>query len=495
MGHWMPATMLDLLKEPAILAVLAAGLVVGAVLVARQLSRRLARDPAGPIALIAAAPLLPHVGVIASVSFDDLLPLVGLGMLAWSLPVPRLSRDPLVRGLLAAVLVALAARVASAVANGGGLEGTVLMLGQAIARPVVLLGMVAYVAAAEPTERRQRFAMVAIASIGTFEAVFGLIAFVLPLPGGIGLQAAREMTSVYGACRGLINGTLGLSSNHLGAVFVLSLPLTVALAVRRPGLARWGWLLAASAQAAALVLTFTRSSIYIAGVLTVMLLIFQRRGVLMAAAMGVTTAILLAVAFSVGCAGATSPGGGGVGSLVGGRISDGNDRLALWYAAAHIMVDHPLFGVGLDRMPVVLDEDPVRYTRTPFGTASNSAHNTILLAGAETGIVGALAILAINVGLALLALRCVWRGWRRRDVLSAAAGLVIGGYLVQGMFNNLFSIPGTSSILALLVGAFVVVRSVSGEAGDGPPPPTGREQPSPYTRPAVDTNEPAGAEH
>ena len=135
MGHWMLATMLDLLKQPAILAALAAALVVGAVLVARQVSRRLAWDAAGPIALIAAAPLLPHVTVLASLSFDDLLPLVGLGMLVWRLPVPRLSRDPLVRGLVVAVVVAIGARVASAIANGGGLEGTILMLGQAVARP------------------------------------------------------------------------------------------------------------------------------------------------------------------------------------------------------------------------------------------------------------------------------------------------------------------------------------------------------------------------
>jgi O-antigen ligase len=482
--------------DVGMLAVLAAALVVGAILVARQISRRLAWDPAGPIALIAAAPLLPHVTVIASASFDDLLPLVGLGMLVWRLPVPRLSRDPLVRGLLVAVVVALAARVASALANGGGLEGTILMLGQAIARPVVLLGMVAYVAATQPTERRQRLTMIAIASIGTFEAVFGLIAFVVPLPGDLGLQATRPMTSAYGVCRGLMNGTLGLSANHLGAVFVLALPLTVALAVRGPGWARWGWLLAASAQAAALALTFTRSSIFIAGVLAVTLLIFQRRVVLMAAAMAVATAILLVVSLSAGCAVSSSSGGpvGGIVGLASGRITDGNDRLALWYAAAHIMVDHPLFGVGLDQMPAVLKEDPTRYRPTPFGPAGNSAHNTILLAGAETGIVGALAILAINVGLALLALRCVWRGWRRRDVLPAAAGLVIGGYLVQGMFNNLFSIPGTSSILALLVGAFAVSQVVSGEAKGESSPPTGREQPSPYTRPAVDTNEPAGAE-
>jgi O-antigen ligase len=493
MRRWVVATMLNTVTQPAILAVLAAALVVGAILVARQISRRLAWDPAGPIALIAAAPLLPHLAIIASVSFDDLLPLVGLGMLVWRLPVPRLSRDPLVRGLLVAVVVALAARVASAVANGGGLEGTVLMLGQAIARPVVLLGMAAYVAATEPTERRQRFAMVAIASIGTFEAVFGLIAFVVPLPGGIGVQAAREMTSVYGVCRGLVDGTLGLSSNFLGALFVLTLPLTVALAIRGPGWARWGWLLSASAQAAALALTFTRSSIFIAGVLAVTLLIFQRRFLPMAAAMAVTTVILLAFSFSVGCPGSTGPSRG-LGGVAIGRISDGNDRLALWYAAGHIMVDHPLFGVGLDRMPVVMNEDPVRYKRTPFGTASNSAHNTILLAGAETGLIGALAILAINVGLALLALRCVWRGWRRRDVLPAAAGLVIGGYLVQGMFNNLFSIPGTSSILALLVGAFAVSQVVSGEAEGGGSPGTGRDQASPYTRPAMDTNQPAGAE-
>jgi O-antigen ligase len=482
----------DVATQPAMLVVLAAALVVAAILVARQLSQRLAWDPAGPIALIAAAPLMPHVQVIASVSFDDLLPLVGLGMLAWRLHVPRLSRDPLVRGLLVAVLVALAARVGSAVANGGGLEGTVLMLGQAIARPVVLLGMAAYVAAAEPTERRQRVAMIAIASVGTFEAVFGLIAFVVPLPGDVGLQAARELTSVYGVCRGLINGTLGLSANHLGAVFVLSLPLTVALAIRGPGLARWGWLLAASAQSAALVLTSTRSSIFIAGVVAVVLLIYQRRFVLMAAAMVVTTSVLLAFSIAVGCA--ASGSSSGVGGIVGGRISDGNDRLALWYAAGHIMADHPLYGVGLGRMQEVMDEDPVRYKRTPFGAATSSAHNTILLAGAETGFVGALAVAAINVGLAGIALRCLWRGWRRRDVLTAAAGLVIGGYLVQGMVNNLFSIPATSSILALLVGAFAISRDASDQADGGSSSATSPDQPSSYTRPAMETNDVADAE-
>jgi O-antigen ligase len=370
--------------------------------------------------------------------------------------------------------VTVLARVISALVNGGDAGGTFSMLAKAVARPVLLVGIAAYVAFALPEDLRRRFVALAIAAVGTFEAAFGLVAFAIPLPGGVGIEAARRLTSLYGVCPGRIAGTLGLSPNHLGAVFVVTLPVTIGQALKRTGWQQWAWTGAAVLQVAALVLTFTRSSILLGLAVTVIFLLVYRQVLLLAAITAASGVVLFAM-LSVGCQ--TSPGQNGLPGdplgVVGGRFSDGNDRLALWYAAAHITLDNPLAGVGLGGMADTLKSDP-KYSRTPYGTATSSAHNTILLAGAETGVAGALAAAAINIGLALVALGCAWRGRKRHDPLLAAAALAILAFLAQGMFNNLFEVGATGVLLALLVGAFA-----SGDAAE----PGGR---NPYTSPAAD---------
>lgn len=430
-------------------------LLVAAGLLARWISRRAGWEPAGPIALIAAVPFVPYVPLISGLSLDDLLPIVGLAMLAWRSPVPRTTTDTLLRVVLLAVAVTILARALSALVNGGEVAGTLSMLAKAVARPVLLVGIAGYTAMAMPEGMRRRFVALAIASVGTFEAAFGLIAFAVPLPGGVGIEAARRLTSLYGVCPGRIAGTMGLSPNHLGAVFVVTLPMTIGQAMSRAGWQRWAWTVAAVLQVAALVLTFTRSSILLGLVVPLVFLLVYRR-VVMLVFMAAASIAVLFVMLSLGC----TVGSGGHGlpgdplDVVGGRFSDGNDRLALWYAAAHITLDYPIVGIGLGKMDSVLKADPERYSQTPYGTATSSAHNTILLAGAETGVAGALAAAAINIGLALVALRYAWRGWKRRDPLLVAAALAIGGFLAQGMFNNLFEVGATGVLLALVVGAF-----------------------------------------
>lgn len=436
----MPLESVPLIGRAAIAGVvLLAGL-----LFAQWLSRSASWAPAGPISLIAAGPLLPHVPLISSVSADDLLPLVGVAMLVWRQPVPTLSRSRLVRWTLAAVAVATLARVATALVNGGGLDGTLTMLAQAIGRPLVLVAIATYVAVAAPEGHRLRWIALSVGVIGTFEAAFGMLGFAVGLPGGAGIEAARPFSSLYGVCPGRITGTLGLSANHIGAVFVLSLPMTLALAVSSARWRRWGWVAAAAIQGAALVLTFTRSSILIGIIISVGFLLLQRRVLMLAVVTAVATAIL-ASAFTLSCAGAP----------LGERIAERSDRLALWYAAGLMMLDHPLVGVGLDRMFDEVRANPERYRETPFGRATNTAHNTILLAAAETGVFGGLGVLGINLGLGLIALRRAWRALLRQHALALAAALTLVGYLGQGMVNNLFSVPATSVVFALVVGAVV----------------------------------------
>ena len=473
--------------EAAVSIALALTVVASAAFAARTLSRWAAWDPAGPIALIAGAPVLPHVSLFFSLSLDDLLPLVGLLMLVWRRPVPRLTSDRLLRWLLLAVAVVTIARIATAVVNGGGPDGTLKMLAQAIARPMVLVGIVGYVAFAAPESLRHRWVAVSVAAVGTFEAMFGLLAFLVRLPGGSGIEAARQLTSLYGVCPGRITGSLGLSANHLGAVFVLSVPITLGLAISDSSWRRWAWMVAAAAQSAALILTFTRSSIVIAVILSVAFLVYQRRFVVLAAIATLTVATLFA-AFSASCH--TTPGGS-----LGGRLSDGNDRMALWYAAGRVALDHPVVGVGLDRMNEVVRANPARYRDTPFGPATSSAHNVILLAAAETGIAGGLGTLGINVGLGVLVLRCAWRARRRERAVVFAMALALAGFLVQGMVNNLFSVPATSMVFALVIGALAGSRppgsrDPAGDVSPGATPPTG-----PYTSPSLDPLPSPDGEH
>ena len=105
-------------------------------------------------------------------------------------------------------------------------------------------------------------------------------------------------------------------------------------------------------------------------------------------------------------------------------LSDSNDRLALWAASFGMMLKHPIAGVGAGRTKRMFELYP-DYAHTPFGDATDNARNTILLAGAEMGILAGIGSLLINIGLAGLAvllIRDALRGDRRSTVLLAGCG-------------------------------------------------------------------------
>ena len=338
--------------------------VVAAFLVARGVGWR----AAAPLVPIAATPLVPSLPIGLGISTDDVLPatgiVLGLLLLDWRAALradwPRLL-------VLGAALMAAAGLVAS-IANATSAP-TFATMALKSAGHVVFLALVAVVVvAATPPERRRPFVARAVALVATFEAVFGLLAWLLPLPGSAGLEATRQLTSLLGRVPGRVAGTTGLSPNFLGALFVISIPMTAALALSSgSSRARVAWWSATAAQVLALTLTFTRTSLIIAvGALVVLLLL---RG---------DVRVLLGILVIVGAVMLVTPLGARM-------IGDANDRAALWTAAARMMVDEPLTGVGPGRTLVVAEADPERYRVTEFGVATNNAHNTILLSGAETG--------------------------------------------------------------------------------------------------------------
>ena len=451
-------------------AIVALALVIVGAIAVRVISILSGWAPAGPIALLAGAPLVPTVQIVAHLSTDDLLPLLGLAMLLWRSGWSPPRGGVLARVALVAVVAATSARVVASAVNGSDAWGVTTMLIEAVARPAVLTATAILVATTLPREIRQRVAAVSLACVGTFEGAFGVVAFTVSLPGRIGIQPERLLETL-GGCTGRVTGTLGLSPNHIGAVFVVTIPMTLAVAIDERGWRRWAWVAASGLQAAALMLTFTRSSIVLAALAAFAFLVYRRQLVVLAAGL-VLTAVFTMVVTGAACptaiqppqpstsggpSAAVQPSSEPLGPAILDRFGDQNDRLALWYSAARIMFDHPLAGVGLGQMPATIAANPAAYRATPFGPATSSAHNTILLAGAETGILGALAMLVVNSALVLIAL-----GWVVREgnsALQTAAAVAVIAFLAQGMVNNLLTVPATATLLSLLVGAFVGERA------------------------------------
>ena len=427
--------------------ILALAVIVASVIVAQRISRVVDWQPAGPIVMIALAPLLPRVNVVLGIGLDDLLPLVGLAMLLpvfsralYFAPRPGPVRFVLVGAAVGMSILVIMGAVSSA-ANGNGLLDAAILLTRSSGRFLFLTLIVCGLALAV-RERPDGSVLAgrALAIMGTAEAVFGLVAFLVPLPDRIGLAGTRPWSVLWGEIPGRVSGTLGLSPNFTGAVLMVSLLVTVGLAARPVrGRERAAWLLGALLQFTVLVLTFSRAPLGAAVIGLVALLLIVSRPVLLAP-----------LAALLGLLSLVTP-------LAGRFLSDVTDRLALWYSATLVMLDHPLFGVGPGRMNETMRTNPDRYMNTPFGHAVNNAHNTILLSGAEMGVVAAIGSAVLNASLAVLAVFAILRNRGRRadaHVVAGAIGLL--AFLVQGMVNNLMTVGVTSVMGAFVTGAFVL---------------------------------------
>jgi hypothetical protein len=446
------------LTVPQLLGLAAAILAVGFV-AGLWVQRLTGWGPAGGLALLVATPLIPHVPVVGGLSLDDLLPLLGIGFLAATVELRRIVTVRVPWLLVIGLALAIAAGIVSSIVNAASVSDAIVMLLRSPGRYAYLAVIVALVALAQPADRRRQLVARGMALLGTTEAIVGLAGFFLPL-GGLALEPTRKFSVLYFEVPGRIAGTLGISPNFLGAIFILTIIVTAGLAIeateRRERILWWAAVLV---QSFALTLTFTRASLGLTLVGLFVLLLLRGRlrylvPVLLVVALGFLTTPVR-----------TDDSGDDSGSPLSGapvavqRLTDDvPDRLALWYSATEMMLDHPLTGVGAGRMIEVAQSDPDRYIRTPLGNAQNNAHNTVLLAGAELGVAGAIGALLVNLALALAAFGVVIRGWRKGigSVVETAGAIAVLGYLTQGMVNNLFNVAAAGVVFAVVAGAYVI---------------------------------------
>ena len=423
---------------PAVVAIvtLIGGLAVAAaVLLVRAAGWR----PIAGVALLAATPLIPNVPVAMGFSFDDILPILGLVALATSGSFRNMRRLRVQALLVAGLVLMVAAALLSSLVNATDAASFVTMAARSAGRDIFISAIAVVAAIAVPAARRRRATAEAVAIVGVLEALFGLFAFAVPAI-GIGLEPTKSYSVLYHEVPGRIAGTLGISPNFLGAIFILTILLSAGIALdartRRTQLLWWGLV---GVQMLALVLTFTRASLVITIVGLLVLLLSRARARYL---------LMVGLALLVGFAATPALD----------RLSaDMPDRLALWASSTTMLIDHPLTGVGPGQSVAVAGANPDRYMHTMFGSATNNAHNTILIAGAETGIIGALGSLIVNVVLAFGALAALRRAnARRRPAIESAAAVAVLGYLAQGMVNNLFNVAAAGTVFVLVLGAFVL---------------------------------------
>jgi O-antigen ligase len=445
--------------QPIAVLGLVGAAIAGVGIVGGWLVSRLTRwRPAGGLFLLAVTPFAPHVDIGYGLSLDDFLPLSGLAFLLVTVRLSDLRRirPPLIATIGLALLVFAAAL--SSIVNGVGPSSALTMILRSAGRDLLLAAIVVLVAATGPADRRRSIVATSMAGMGTAEAILGLAGFLLPL-GGIFLEPVRKYSVLYLEVPGRLAGTLGISPNFLGAIFILTILLAAGLALEADDRRRrFIWWSSVVVQFLALTLTFTRASLALAIVAVAALLLVGRRPRVF-----VPIAIVIAV---------TSVATPALARLTG----DVPDRLALWTSSARMMVDHPIAGVGPGQTVNVAQSDPSRYVQTEFGPATNSAHNTILYAGAETGVLGAIGSALVNLGLALAAIKVLISARRRGAWLPASAAIAIFGYLAQGMVNNLFSVAVAGEVFALVVGAFLIEQRLDGWSRSAAAP-TGREAP------------------
>ncbi len=447
--------MIDSATLPIWLTALAAVLLGAAGLwLARVVSAKAEWPPAGGLLLLAVAAVVPNVPVTFGLSLDDILPLVGVALLAlgvlrdraavreaWRSIESRTVRGLVVLAAEAIVFIVVAAAVSSVVNASGPVDAARLFARSGV-RFLLIAAIVVLAVLANPPRRRAALLTHAIALVGTAEAAFGVVAYLLPLPGHMGLELARENSVLYENVPGRVAGTIGLSPDFLGALFLFTMPLSVALALESESRDhRLFWWAAAAVQALALGLSFTRVSLALAAVEVVVLILWRGR---MRYIIPLGASLLPVAIFTPAIR----------------RVTDDvPDRLALWTSGFRMMIDHPFFGVGSGNMVAVQLAQPLRYGYTTFGAADVNAHNTLLLAGAELGTLGFVAAVLLNVALAVLAARMLWLCFRdrRRQLAPAAASLAVLAFLVQGMVNDLFTVPVVSTMAALVIGGFLVV--------------------------------------
>ena len=127
-------------------------------------------------------------------------------------------------------------------------------------------------------------------------------------------------------------------------------------------------------------------------------------------------------------------------------------RIATWHQAIAIFKHWPVFGAGIDQF--IAAQGLVPPVSVSGVEAVTSPHNTFLSVLAETGVVGALAILVLVYAIVALVRTCRRLARTDEDVIFGASvlGGLLGWFVLSQTFTEVYDPPSTI-FLALILGA------------------------------------------
>jgi O-antigen ligase len=144
-------------------------------------------------------------------------------------------------------------------------------------------------------------------------------------------------------------------------------------------------------------------------------------------------------------------------------------RIVLWGAAQRMIEQNPWRGVGLERFAYEVDA----YVDHPLDERHpRDAHNAYLLAGAEMGIPGLVAMVLVILAFGL---RAFWLYFTRRNSLDRALALglcgTIAGIIASCMFGSRFQDDGVIGFFWMLAAGMVIMGKLPEKAVKRTPAP------------------------
>ena len=296
--------------------------------------------------------------------------------------------------------------------------------------------LVIVVAAATRVWWSRRIAMWSLTLAGTVTCVMGLMQYLNPdSKQAIGLQGldAGVATRVFATFD---------NPNFFAEFLLLLFVVTLALALSERGALRWLALILCGGQAVILVLTYTRGSwLALAVGIVIMALMIDARWLWAFLALGV---------------GVLAAAPGALRRVVSSFSLEGTAsfRLRLWRVTGEIIAAHPIAGVGIGGFVPAFKAASLAHPDIATGFLIYGAHNSYYTIGAETGVIGAIAFVAVVFTCARMGLYYAPRMRSDRRAFLANAALTAGlvGFGLNALTSNSFQHPQAAIFFWVIAG-------------------------------------------
>ncbi|MBC7327420.1 O-antigen ligase family protein [bacterium] len=410
------------------------------------------------VSLIALQPLIPYypISFLKGAALQDIFYITGLFILLLFTPLKK-NKIKLVLPLAIPYLCLALWAALGTFATQTSFSEILVSLAKGSGRPLVILLTALFTATVIKDFQQSNILLKFIVISATVEAIIGILAMIFNIEiiaGGLhlGVQNLPYLIAPEVPISRRLQGTFS-TGNLTGAYFVVTIPLTLAFFLTATRTRqKYFFFLSAILQFIAMILTFTRTSI-VAGIFTLLVFAFlyMRKG-----RMKAVIQVLFAISFALALLYYLLPE---MVEILSARFLKARPeaRLAPAYAGIQMILDYPIWGVGVDNA-IPMMESERKYSLTPFGETTVRPHNSFIFIGAELGLPASFILLWAVIAITRFLIKT--RALSRRPEEIALSNALMSawiGELVHSLTNNLFHHP---SLMVTLMAAVVALTPI-----------------------------------